>query len=282
MKYNNYIKTLASNFERRIEDISAEYNFDYGDEFEIAICEILRDFLPSKFGICRGFVVSEDGQTAGDDIIIYDQERFPTLKLRRKDVYARKENIPIEAVYAYIEAKHNLTSSTLEKAFNQIIEVKRIVNLRPKAGLEQYDPYITFETNQNEYSPDYPKYRNPVFTMIISRYITNDKGSREKPIVEKLLNDRLKELEKGKNPNFPELIIAGNNLYGHIAYTEGNGDIKPTIFLNDDKNYFYFTMAVNEYSFGIGLTNLFAALDWIRLGKMPWVEMMNESMFPTK
>ena len=84
------------------------YSFDYGPEFEIAVCEVLRIALPDRFGVARGYVVSADGSFAGDDIIIYEKARFPTLGLRGKDSYLKKEYIPAEAVYCYIEAKHTL------------------------------------------------------------------------------------------------------------------------------------------------------------------------------
>ena len=46
------------------------------------------------------------GNTAGDDIITYDQELYPTLRFLDSDnQYAQKEQIPVEVVYAYIEAK---------------------------------------------------------------------------------------------------------------------------------------------------------------------------------
>jgi hypothetical protein len=109
--YDNYIISLSEKFLRRLEDISTYYNFDFGDEFEIAICQILRSFLPEKFGICRGFVVAKNGDREGDDIIIFDQTRFPTLRLNERNELSRKEAIPIEAVYGYIEAKHRLDLS---------------------------------------------------------------------------------------------------------------------------------------------------------------------------
>ena len=56
---------------------------------------MLRIFLPSKYGVCRGFVVNRHGDKAGDDIIIYDQEKFPTLRLLPKDDFSLKEEIPI-------------------------------------------------------------------------------------------------------------------------------------------------------------------------------------------
>ena len=35
------------------------------DEYEIAICRVLRHILPLKYGVCRGFVVANDGTKAG-------------------------------------------------------------------------------------------------------------------------------------------------------------------------------------------------------------------------
>lgn len=139
--YKNYLKLLSNKFLRKLEDISGVYGFDYGVEFEIAVCEILRSFLPSKYGVCRGFVVNENGNVAGDDIIIYDQERFPTLRLTDQKDIARKEQIPIEAVYAYIEAKHTLilgdkeSNSSLNHALEQVRKVKELCLVRDRVKI---------------------------------------------------------------------------------------------------------------------------------------------------
>jgi hypothetical protein len=175
--YDNYVVNLSSKFSRALEDISAEYNFDYGDEFEIAICKVLRLFLPIKYGVCRGHVVNSNGQKQGDDIIIYDQERFPTLKINQKDDFSRKENIPIEAVYAYIEAKHKLDFDTFDKAFEQISNVKELILERKKTGTYQLDPYID-DNGLSHNVMSLPKYRNPVFCMILSRHSVNKNGNK--------------------------------------------------------------------------------------------------------
>lgn len=102
MNYDNYVLKLSQKINSTFEEIEAEYNFELGNEFEVVLCNILRDFLPEKFGVCRGFVVDELGNKAGDDIIIFDQVNFPTLRTLGNNQFLRKENIPIEAVYAYI------------------------------------------------------------------------------------------------------------------------------------------------------------------------------------
>jgi hypothetical protein len=101
--YDNFLPRLQNKIETFFASIKANYNFDLGDEFEIQICKLLRLFLPSKYGVCRGFVVNRYGDKAGDDIIIFNQERFPTLRLLPKDDFSLKEEIPIEADYAYFE-----------------------------------------------------------------------------------------------------------------------------------------------------------------------------------
>lgn len=63
MSYGDYLDNITHRCASLLGDISAGYNFDYGVEFEIALCHLLRAVLPSKYGICRGFVVSFDGAT---------------------------------------------------------------------------------------------------------------------------------------------------------------------------------------------------------------------------
>lgn len=280
MIYNNYLKSLSEKFERRLEGISADFNFELGDEFEIAICEILRDFLPLKYGIARGFVVSKDGEKKGDDIIIFDQERFPTLKLNQRDDYSRLENIPIEAVYAYIEAKHTLSEDSLVKAIAQISEIKELCNKRKKVPLEQYDPYIPFKIDKSvkeKFSDQYPQYRNPVFTMILSRKTGDTKKNKEIIKIKDILETQLQIQESKKNTFSPDIVIAGANIYSHAGIWD-NKDIQPTVFLLPEENFTYFTLETDSLCYGIALANLFAALDWIRLDKMPWIDLLNEGI----
>ncbi|WP_265535442.1 hypothetical protein [Pseudomonas saponiphila] len=45
--YRGYIERLAKKVEARRQDIEAIYNFDLGDEFELALCALLEDVLPA-------------------------------------------------------------------------------------------------------------------------------------------------------------------------------------------------------------------------------------------
>ena len=129
--YDDFVINLSTKIQNRLSEISVGYNFDYGDEFEIAICELLRNFLPNKYGVCLGFVVDKRGTKYGDDIIIYDQDRFPTLRQLTKEDFSQKQIIPIEAVYCYIEAKYTLDISisqntNLRKAIEQVMQKPRL------------------------------------------------------------------------------------------------------------------------------------------------------------
>jgi hypothetical protein len=163
MLYNDYLKTVARRFENLFSEISAEYNFEYGTEFEIILCRALRAILPQKYGVCRGFVVSENNQIAGDDIIIYDQEIFPSLRVLYSNNYEFKSSIPIEAVYAYIEAKYTIgingnDGQSLNKALSQVSKVKQVINQRKKRLPIQLDAYTSlpkeFYLNRGDEWPD--------------------------------------------------------------------------------------------------------------------------------
>ena len=105
MAYGDYLKTISTKFENLIAEISTGYNFDYGEEFEIALCKVFRVLLPSKFGICRGFVVTADGKQAEGkhtlvEVVAYDikgnkieNQYFPIAgsTLTGKEVYKYDE-----------------------------------------------------------------------------------------------------------------------------------------------------------------------------------------------
>jgi len=275
--YDNFLPQLSSKFSRRLEEIFADYNFDLGDEFEIAICDILRDFLPDKYGICRGHVVNQKGEKAGDDIIIFNKESFPTLRHLRYGDFSRKENIPIEAVFAYIEAKHKLTDEVFDKAVKQIKAVKKVASRREKMSIEQSDPYVPNKIISNSYSDSYPNFRNPIFTMIISKYCDGKYPKKtNKSTIKSFLTNKCLTTLSYKSKYFPEAIIAGPDHFIGVGYKDGFETIQPTIFLLSNKNFDYYVRQAENLSYGFALSKLFAALDWTRLNKINWVHILNE------
>ncbi|MCX9458462.1 hypothetical protein IG604_22310, partial [Vibrio cholerae] len=80
MYYKSIIENVSKVFSSYFDAISVTYNFDIGSEFEIALCHVFTHFLPEKYGICRGFIVDGDDNSAGDDLIIYDKSMFRAIR----------------------------------------------------------------------------------------------------------------------------------------------------------------------------------------------------------
>jgi hypothetical protein len=112
---------------------SISHPSEKGRSLEIHVHNILRDFLPSEYGLSTGFVVwlSPDGVRMSSqlDIIIYDAIRFgPLIRLDACEVF------PLEAVYGYIEVKASLKSSkssnpprdSIEACVNQNLAIRKM------------------------------------------------------------------------------------------------------------------------------------------------------------
>lgn len=109
-----------------------------GRALESEVSSLIRSFLPSEYGISTGFIVyhTDSGPKLSSqlDIIIYDAIRTgPIAKLSTCDVF------PLEAVYAYIEVKAILqsTSDEAEKYSENSIEKclennKRLRNMKDR------------------------------------------------------------------------------------------------------------------------------------------------------
>jgi hypothetical protein len=272
--YDDFLPDFQKKIDTYLTTIKANFNFDLGIEFEIQLCKLLRIFLPSKYGICRGFVVNRHGDKAGDDIIIYDQDRFPTLRLLPKDDFSLKEEIPIEAVYAYLEIKHNLTEESLTKAIDQVAAVKKLVSQRTQVSIYQTDPYIASDFTQLEPVEYLPSFRNPVFCAIIGKF---SNGIEDSELVDDFLRFQTFKLLKKEDFRFyPELIIGGPNNIARTSYVKDHTTF-PTIF-HDINNYgcMYQVLKTPNLSFAITFTYLMVAIDFIRLGQMPWAEILND------
>ena len=281
--YKNYVETLSKTFEANLVSIEASYGFDYGTEFEVVLCETLRQALPQKFGICRGYVVDADGNDAGDDLVIYAQDRFPTLRLRRPDYYSRKEYIPIEAALAYVEAKHTLyiepgAGASLHHACQQVAAVKKVCSRRKSVPLLAVDPYINLKlpilNNVAVHS-----IRNPMYGAVVARQVAMRKGTS--PIsdpqeIAELLKRIIPTLDVDKE-YFPDLIIAGKSNIVVPGVKKNIGGIYFNPFFWPD-GCSSCVQVVSEMAFGVGLCCLSFALDWIRLGKLRIPEIIGDAL----
>lgn len=281
--YDNLVGRIAKSFDAALSEIEAEHNFDYGNEFEVALCKTLRQVLPHKYGICRGFVVNEQGDSAGDDIIIYERIRFPTFRFLEED-YSRKEKVPIEAVFAYIEAKHTLqlkgeSGTSLSKAISQAKKVKFLCEQRKPVPILQIAPGVNLGEGFNVGKRlGFFEKRNPMYTMIISRQVRLEK---DKPVLEEMntIYDTLISEELCLNINaLPDLVVAGHShvILPYLNKEEEKKEICSPFYLESECGQAVFT--VDRIAFGVAVVHLLWALDSIELGSMPWNRVLADSM----
>ena len=271
------VPRVNKEFIDELEKIRVEHNFEYGNEFEVALCKVLRKILPEKYGICRGYLTDIDGNVAGDDIIIFDQVRFPTIALREKNDYSRKEYIPIESAYAYIEAKYSLNlwgsdGQTLQKALSQVAEVKKIVLKRESVPLGAVHSNLTIVNSNLQVPFGWPKIRNPFYSAVIASNIRKEKGNNtelsQKDVFDSInTNMVLNELS-------PDNMVLGKYNISIPAVPQGSQSmIISPFYVHMEANHTLFPMK-SGLSFGLFVINLMWALDWIELGKIPWPKVL--------
>jgi hypothetical protein len=124
---------LLSEF-RKTSQVS--HNGGKGTLREDAFASFLRDYLPSRYAVGRGEVVSARNRISGQlDVVVYDPSHCPTLlKSSSHAVF------PVESVFGVVSIKSTLASPELADAYENIASVKRLVDQRcfqrsPTAGM---------------------------------------------------------------------------------------------------------------------------------------------------
>lgn len=284
--YSDLLKVLSKEIDHYFSRIEANYNFDLGPEFEIALCRLFQKVLPSRFGVCRGFIIDKKGNKVGDDIIIYDKLRFPTLRFLDED-FAQKECIPFEAVYAYFEVKHNLEldinakeKSTFDKAIEQLQKLEKLD--RQKRGINQILDHATLKATLSVRSiPGWPDYFNPLLKGIISRKVSfkedDDKENMAKGILDKEQSFKYlcKKMEQGGIGYLPDLIVAGSDILAVPLFNNAKhsnivvpfaGKAMPLKVVKTRDSTFN--------ALALAICNTLRALEFIQLGSMPWEEVL--------
>lgn len=93
-----------------------------GEGREQILIELLREYLPGRFGVESGFVFDVHGNTSKQtDIIIYDKFIAPRFKISgEKYVY------PCESVVAVGEVKTFLDKNELEDSISKLLAIQRL------------------------------------------------------------------------------------------------------------------------------------------------------------
>jgi hypothetical protein len=284
--YNDFIGKISNEFASQIGKIEAEHNFELGDEFELALCKVLRLFLPQKYGICRGYVVNSRGDKRGNDIIIFDRMRFPTIRGLIAEDYSQMENVPIEAVYAYIEAKHTLNiqgddGSSLANALKQVSLAKLLCVQRREVALNEIAPFVAINDTAVEPMEGWPDHRNPIYGAVIARQVRLKKGEAILADPHKIKEAIAKSPIKCEIP--PDLIIAGkdNLVFPGLPRDEAGVARTPSPFYlakESSDSVILYPYQVSDVAFGAGLAFLMWALDWIQLADMPWPQILTNAI----
>jgi len=234
-----------------LDNIETIYNFDTGYEIENVLCNFLRNILPEKYGICRGFVVSASG---GDDIIFFDQYKLPTLRFLPKGDYSLKQQIPIEAVYAYIEAKSTLNEETLATALVQVQKVKELLLSRKPLPLSCISEGVFLPSTPQRNNQHFPQYWNPPYTIIWGRNFDFKDISSFNQLV---------TIPSIMNMLYPDMVLSGSSVVSipaictQIEYP----------FLTNGSRLITFD---NSSYIGVGVINLLSALSSIKLNDIYW------------
>ena len=274
--YNDWLGKLAKRFQAKFDDILTVYNFEYGDEFEIALCEVLKTIIPRRASVCRGFIVAQDGTLAGDDIIIFDSWRFPALRAIGENL-SRKEQVPAEAVLAYIEAKHTLylhgnSGQSLEKAAAQTAAIKSLS--RTPIEHRHLIPGLDLGA-QVIPPPTLPKIKNPWYTAIWSR--KSDWPGSERSISPIALDSTHFHLR-------PDFIATDQGCLMPMLMKHEPGTPLPRMeirpFLCAETVHVWSDL--KETSLGLAAVHLLSAIEWIVLSEIPWNPMMSSCVRDSK
>ena len=278
--YKGFIERISKLVNAEYEKIDAIYNFEHGDEYEIAVCKILRQFLPNKYSICRDHIVSEDNSTAGDDIIIYDSNSYPNLRLLENDL-SIKQYIPAEAVYAYIEVKHTMFLDTedgqsLKKACQQVQAAKNIH--RAKRSLNKLSGGFNIGGGMSVTPEKYwPDYRNPMFGCVIARKLGFTVAKNKKLQINTNIFKRYFDEQCTQLTTLPDLIIASDNIVAYPVISSGNDthDLASPFFIPGKS-----TLMIHETSHNLafGLINLLRALNWIIPADIPYTNLLTNAL----
>jgi hypothetical protein len=269
--YKDLVGKLTRRLSARLSLIEAQYNFDLGDEYEVALCEVLSDMLPARYGVCRGTVVTVDGEEAGDDLIIYDRLSYPTLRSSLGQNFAIKEQVPIEAAYAYIECKHSVEladtlkqSQTLAVAVEQVRTVKALASKRQPNPNHHYKDQDRFKRRKSaDFPAPFPELKNELFGMVFAR-----KFKLAKP------TSSPSNIEIGKEHG-PDLLIVGEDLLFTPSVVLGPDGIRSSLFFSSS---FQSTLRLEKApgsAIGLGLLTLLHVINWMELLPIDYATVLN-------
>lgn len=107
----------------------------HGRAAEAAVRKWLADFLPARYGVTSGYVVSpglpSNARAPHFDVVIYDRLEAPVLWIEENPDMSsagRSLAIPVEYVHAVLEVKSQLTVKTARDAISHLADLKPLMS----------------------------------------------------------------------------------------------------------------------------------------------------------
>jgi len=246
--YQSFSKELEVTKDRVRNIIGSAHWISDGTHKEAILQDVLKRFIPQKYAISSGFILSNDGETCSKqlDIIIYDQAS-PVLFNSSNFVI-----IPAQYVRAVIEVKTSL--STVSKLIDALENLYTIQSIMDKSSDNVY--FGIFSFGYQHFSNIGPEaVAQKLFTSIKEFY-------RNK----RLQDTRLTDLHFLQRRTLTSLCMNGQ-LYG--LHWNDSTQREPEFGLYDTE----------EQSFNFFVSNLLSTLDnnAINLSKPLWFPQSKES-----
>jgi len=158
-------RKLLSDYDKaRAQSSEDAVKTDHGTAAEALTRKWLESFLPKRFGVCKGYIITADlgyhGPLEEWDVIIYDAMESPILFTRGEERGngIERRAIPIEHVRAVLEVKATLTSANAKKCSDKLLKIQQYIGQNQSEAYPQFlcPPFtcaaIFFETKLDTFA----------------------------------------------------------------------------------------------------------------------------------
>ena len=227
-----------------------------GEGNENKIREIIKKFIPERYGVDTGVVIDRDGnQSKQCDIIIYDKFNHPQLF-----GLSSVKMFPVDLVYAVIEVKTTLNKTSAIKSIENIKSVRNLNYIKEDFRASPTDPVdkITKDTVMFEvYST------SPPFGMVF--------GFSSTTVSNSIFSSWFNIIDQSQRHLFPSHICCLDQ--GILCINNSNNnkyrDITSYLYPYNEDNDLFFKLTKDEK---LGRKKMYSYKDWL----YPVVKVGNE------
>lgn len=194
-------------------------NFDSGIGIEDIIREEIRERLPRRYAVQPGVISDRTGKTAGDvDIVVFNDLWFPVVKGGATRT-SRRVHMPVDGVYAVIEAKQTLDYKTFDAGMGKLVSCHR---------LERPPTFANRLVENRDHDACFHGLTNPLYSALFATALAP--GVTFESLASRFydINRSLKRLEVVRS-----LCVLGHGTITWGWWTE-EGEAMPARFMRDD------------------------------------------------